>query len=348
MPCLKVSLAPTCEIDLDAAGKRHGYIRIQFSSDRSAYGWLPVPIMSIRNGDGPVAMIIGANHGDEYEGVSICNELYQTLEPYDISGQIIFLPSANAPAFYAGRRTSPIDWTGEANLNRLFPGNQYGSPTEMIAWFITNHLLDRCDAIFDLHSAGKSIDHYPSAKIRLMGDVEKDALQMKFLELFGAPLGIIGDRVHETTLSGEALPKDIIYLSTELGGAGKIRPWIRSFAFNGMKRCLAELGVLSTNEELPPPEHKVRFMTMQTGDNYIFASKDGMFEPRVNLGDTVSDSQFAGLIWSLKEPWLSPEELFFNKGGVVFCKRTPALCKIGDTLFFTLNDYSAHIPRPDN
>ena len=27
--------------------------------------------------------------------------------------------------------------------------------------------------------------------------------------------------MHETTLSGEVLPKDIIYLSTELGGAGK-------------------------------------------------------------------------------------------------------------------------------
>ena len=55
MPCPKVSLAPTCEVDLDADGKHHGYIRIQFSSDRSAYGWLPVPIMSIRNGDALLA-----------------------------------------------------------------------------------------------------------------------------------------------------------------------------------------------------------------------------------------------------------------------------------------------------
>ena len=202
MPCPKVSLSPSCEIDLDAGGKHHGYIRIQFSSDRSAYGWLPVPIMSIRNGEGPCAMMIGANHGDEYEGVSIINELYQSLEPSDISGQIIFLPAANAPAFYAGRRTSPLDHTGEANLNRLFPGDRYGSPTEMIAWFITHRLIDRCDAIFDLHSAGKSIDHWPSAKIRLMGDAEKDAMQMTFLKLFGAPLGIVGRRVHETTLSG--------------------------------------------------------------------------------------------------------------------------------------------------
>ena len=79
-------------------------------------------------------------------------------------------------------------------------------------------------------------------------------------------------------------------------------------------------------------------MDMQGDDNYIFACKDGMFEPRVNLGDEVADGQFAGYIWSLKEPWVPPEKLYFNKGGVVFCKRTPALCEIGDTLMFTLND----------
>jgi len=339
MSCPVVSNEPFCEVNLDADGKHHGYIRIQFSSDRSAYGWQPVPIMSIRNGDGPCAMLIGANHGDEYEGVSIINGLFQALEPADIKGQIIFLPAANAPAFYAGRRTSPLDHTGEANLNRLFPGQQNGSPTDMMCWFITNRLVDRTDAIFDLHSAGKSIDHHPSAKIRLTGEADKDVLQMKFLELFGAPLGIVGDRVTKTTLSGEVLPKGIIYLSTELGGAGKIRPWIRDFAFNGMKRCLAEMGVLQTGEKLPAPEHTVQLKAMQANDNYIFAYKDGMFEPRVNLGDQVEDGQFAGYIWSLKEPWLEPEKLHFNKGGVVFCKRTPALCEVGDTLFFTLSDY---------
>ena len=340
MSCPIVSFAPTCEVDFRQEGKHHGYLRIQFSSDRSAYGWIPVPVMSIRNGDGPCAIIVGANHGDEYEGVSVCNELYQTLQPSDVSGQIIFLPAANAPAFYAGRRTSPLDGSGEANLNRLFPGERLGSPTEMIAWFITNNLIGLADAVFDLHSAGKSIDHHPSAKIRLMGDDAKDAMQMKFLELFGAPLGIVGDRVHETTLSGEVLPKEIIYLSTELGGGGKIRPWIREFAYNGMRRCLREMGILASSLDLPEPEHRVRLMSMQTDENYVYAYRDGMFEPRVNLGDEVEDGQFAGYIWSLKEPWLAPEDLHFRKGGVVFCKRTPALCQVGDTLFFTLSDHT--------
>ncbi len=340
MPTPIVSFAPSCEIDLDKDGKRHGYLRIQFSSHRSAYGWLPVPIMTIKNGDGPTALLVGANHGDEYEGISVISELYQKLDPSDLTGRIIFLPCANAPAVYAGRRTSPVDYTGEANLNRLFPGEQYGTPTEMIAWFITNELVPKSDAVFDLHSAGSSIDHWPSSKIRLMGDDPvKDGIQMDFLRLFGAPLGIVGDRVHKRTLSGETSPKGILYLSTELGGGGKIRPWIRDFAYAGMLRCLRRLGTLRESFEVPPVEREVRLMAMQQDENYIFAPADGMFEPRVNLGDDVEDGQFAGYVRSLKEPWNEPVELHFRRGGVVFCKRHPALCDIGDTLFFTLSDY---------
>ncbi len=35
----------------------------------------------------------------------------------------------------------------------------------------------------------------------------------------GARALLVGDRVHETTLSGEALPKDIVYVSTGPGGS---------------------------------------------------------------------------------------------------------------------------------
>ncbi len=341
MPTPRVSFAPTCELNLDAEGKHHGYLRIQFSSHRSAYGWIPVPIMAICNGEGPTALLIGGNHGDEYEGISVISDLYQKLEVSDVTGRVIFLPCANAPAVYAGRRTSPVDYTGEANLNRLFPGDQYGTPSEMIAWFITHELVPRSDAIFDLHSAGSSIDHWPSCKIRLMGDEpEKDAMQMDFLRLFGAPLGIVGDRVHMKTLSGEASPGGIVYVSTELGGGGKIRPWIRDFAFSGMLRCLKRMRALRKDYDVAPPEREVRLMAMQQDANYVYAPADGMFEPSVNLGDDVEDGQIAGYLWSLKEPWNAPRELRFRRGGVVFCKRHPALCEIGDTLFFTLNAYS--------
>ena len=54
------------EIEYDQDGKQTGYLRLPYSVHRSAYGWIPVPIVQLKNGDGPTALLISGNHGDEY------------------------------------------------------------------------------------------------------------------------------------------------------------------------------------------------------------------------------------------------------------------------------------------
>ena len=81
-------------IDLDAEGKQGDYLRLPYSVNRSAYGWLPVPLVSIRNGSGPRVLLMGGVHGDEFEGQLTLTRLIQTLTPEDVSGQLIILPMA--------------------------------------------------------------------------------------------------------------------------------------------------------------------------------------------------------------------------------------------------------------
>ena len=87
-----------------------------------------VPITVIKNGDGPTALMTGANHGDEYEGPIALQELAATLKPADVTGRVIIVPFFNYPAFRAGTRTSPID---RGNLNRLFPGKPAGPVVQL-------------------------------------------------------------------------------------------------------------------------------------------------------------------------------------------------------------------------
>ena len=56
-------IVPT--IDLDAQGVQHGYLRLPYSRDDSAWGSVMIPICVIRNGSGPTALLTGGNHGDE-------------------------------------------------------------------------------------------------------------------------------------------------------------------------------------------------------------------------------------------------------------------------------------------
>jgi uncharacterized protein len=105
----------TAEIDFDRDGKQHGFIRLPYSVHRSAYGWIPIPVACIKNGDGPRVLLMAGNHGDEYEGQVALGKLIRSLEAEKVHGRIIILPSANFPAAMAGMRTSPLD---EGNLNR--------------------------------------------------------------------------------------------------------------------------------------------------------------------------------------------------------------------------------------
>src|SRR5262245_63623226 len=91
------------------------------------------------------------NHGDEWEGQIGLGNLIRALQPKDIKGRLVILPSANFPAAMEGRRTSPID---EGNLNRSFPGDAEGTITQQIAYFIEHSLLPGFDYSFDFHSGG--------------------------------------------------------------------------------------------------------------------------------------------------------------------------------------------------
>ena len=51
------------DIDLDAEGKATGFVRVPHSVHRSAYGWIPIPIVRIKNGEGPDVLMQGGNHG---------------------------------------------------------------------------------------------------------------------------------------------------------------------------------------------------------------------------------------------------------------------------------------------
>ena len=72
--------------------------------------------------------------------------------PEEVSGQVVICPVANPPAVYQGRlNVSPIDGV---NINRVFPGDPDGGPTERLAAWLFAHLIDGADAYVDLHSGG--------------------------------------------------------------------------------------------------------------------------------------------------------------------------------------------------
>jgi predicted deacylase len=318
-------------LDFDRYGKQHEWLRLPFSTDLSAYGTIPIPITCIRNGEGPTALLIAGNHGDEYEGQVALAKLARQIEPADVRGRILILPALNYPAVVAGRRLSPLD---EGNLNRLFPGKPDGSPTEMIAHYVTSVLLPLADIVIDLHSGGRSLSYLPCCLIRAGGTEAETARLIALMRIFGAPIGSISDGAGgggAVTLSAAAQELGVPSLTAELGGGATFSHQGEAIATQGFTRVLKHIGILPNAEAEPPPP--VRLMRVEGRDAFTYAPLPGIFEPAAEIGDTVSAGQLAGVLHPIEGPHQPPTKIPFTRSGLVACRRAPALTAAGDCLF---------------
>ena len=62
MPSSRTRIVP--EVDFTKDGRQHGFLRLFHSVHSSAYGFLPIPIVVLKHGEGPTALFVSGNHGD--------------------------------------------------------------------------------------------------------------------------------------------------------------------------------------------------------------------------------------------------------------------------------------------
>ena len=146
--------------------------RSPYSGDDSAWGAVMIPMTVIKRGEGPTALLTGANHGDEYEGPLALWALSHTLKDSDLSGRVIMVPAMNYPAFQAAKRTS---WIDGGNMNRVFPGDPEGNITQIIADYFSRTLLPMADVVVDIHSGGKTLEFVPFAAAHVLDDKAQQA-----------------------------------------------------------------------------------------------------------------------------------------------------------------------------
>ena len=320
----------TSEVDFETDGKQSGYLRVPHSVDASAYGWIPLPITVLRNGNGPTLIISAGVHGDEFEGQIATSNLARDLKPEDIRGRIILLPMVNLPAAETGTRLSPLD---DGNLNRLYPGNPHGTPSEMIAHFHESVILAMADYAVDLHSGGSSLI-YPATLLRGPGHSPEEEAGLQLLtNAFDLPYAWVftsggGKSSTARTAMGAANRQGVINVMAELGGAGSVTPHVLEQTERGLHRILNALGML--------PGY-IRDAAVGTrllnAKGCIYAYDAGLFEPLISIGQEVCQGDVVALIHHPETPGKAPNECTSPHDGVVLAKRALANTRRGDALF---------------
>jgi uncharacterized protein len=327
----------TTQIRFDEDGKQFGFLSVPHSTHDSAYGRIQIPIACMRNGDGPTALLIAGNHGDEYEGQFALGRLMRELEPSDVTGRVLILSALNLPAVSAARRTSPLDG---GNLNRLFPGAVDGDPTAMIAHYVESVLLPMADLAMDLHSGGSSLMYKPCAIVRDNGPDAFVRRQFAALKAFGGTLAYVTDGRNqgaERTFAAAADRCGVVAITTELGGGAAADPDGIHLADTGIRRVLHQIGILKS---APPAAPKpLRLMKVEGPRSYVLAPESGLFEPAVQLGEEVVCGALAGQIVFPDTPWREPAPVHVEASGLIICKRAVVWTRRGDCLFQILAPY---------
>ncbi|KEA63541.1 succinate dehydrogenase subunit [Marinobacterium lacunae] len=318
----------TATIDFDRDGVQHGFLRLPYSRNDSAWGAVMIPISQYKNGQGPTALLSGGNHGDEYEGPTALFDFCTRTDLDSINGRIIVVPAMNYPAFQAGTRVSPID---SLNLNRIFPGRPDGSVTEVIADYFSRYLVPMADYVLDIHSGGKTLDFVPFAASHILDDKDQQQRCEAAAKAFNAPyrlqmLEIDAAGLYDTLV--EACGK--VFVTTELGGGGTSSPESIRIAKQGVDNFLIHAGILDA--EPHPSEIESTSLDMPDFRSFLFCEHAGLVEPCVTLGDTVAEGQLMARIHSVDRTSITPIEYRAPRGGMVIARHVPSLIQVGDCL----------------
>lgn len=317
-------IVPTVDVERD--GVQHGFLRLPYSRDDSAWGAVMTPITVVKNGRGPTALLTGANHGDEYEGPIALMDLASRLQPDAVTGRVLIVPAMNYPAFLTGTRTSPID---KGNLNRAFPGRPDGTVTEKIADYFQRHLLPLADFVLDIHSGGRTLQFVPFAAAHELPDKDQQARCVAAMEAFGAPYSLMLleiDNVGMYDTAAEEMGK--VFVSTELGGGGSSTAETAAIARRGVRDFLRHAGILAG----APERRASRKLAMPSGDCYLVSEHEGLLEMCVDLGATVGKGEVVARIYDCTRTGPAPREYRAKLDGMLVGRHFPGLVGMGDVL----------------
>lgn len=295
-----------------------------------AHGWLPVadmagglrvaiPVFVLRGTkEGPMVALVGAVHGDEYEGTAAIWKLCAEIDPIGLSGTIVGVPIANPPAFQAARRTSPLD---DVNLARVFPGNRGGTVSERIAFTLMESIIDHCDAVLDLHSGGNILDLLPMV---MRSDAE--GLNAKLQVICRATrLPVVSHASYKGTLMAAVLARNIPAVTFEVGGGGRLKVETLEMTKNAVVGVLRELEVLPgrTDGQVDQIDVEGEFMKSTVG---------GFFVASVGVGARVGEGQRLGEIHDAFGEMIA--EVSSPHAGLVCAIRATPPTQPGDQLGF--------------
>ena len=311
--------------------KRSDWLEV---APRADGGMWRLPLLYISGvSDGPILVVTGAVHGNEYEGVEAIPRISEQVKPDVLRGTLVMIPVCNMPAYEAGTRNSPIDGL---NLARVFPGDPDGTITRRIAYWLTHKLIKHADFFIDLHSAGVE-SNIPTMIGYRHSEDELGRRARAAAHAFGAPImwGHPPPGTSGRTIS-TATEYEVPWLYTESPGGGRAGPDDVACYTNGVLNVMKHLAMIPGK---PQPQSTTHHLVGDGNlDFVISAPAAGSFRPHVELLDEVSVGQRLGVVENLLGQVVG--EVTADRDGIVILLRRLPQVNAGEGVAQITGKYS--------
>jgi predicted deacylase len=237
----------------------------------------------------PRAFITAGVHGGECTSIRVAEMLVSELERIEdsLQGSFTVIPVAHPQAFAELQRTSPVDGL---NLNRVFPGNPNGQPTEAIAAALWEE-TKRSQYFIDLHCVwGDSITfvYVPWSKFEYA---------RKFGESFAFDV-LVDSSYAETGLAytdaNELGIPAVVIEFPGLGSRGRVDIPAAQYGFKAVMLALHRAGLVPEPEGLDAEILSKKPTRVHPSVGFTLPA--GFFEPSVRPGTWISAGDPVGTV----------------------------------------------------
>ncbi len=308
------------DIVIEPGQKKKGYMAVTQTPGGQPLGF---PLMVVNGAKpGPILLVDGAVHGDEYESGEAIRAVWRALDPKALAGAFVGVPVINVPAFEAGRRTNPVDGI---NMNRVFPGKLDGFQSEQLAYYYYNEILLKCDMVMDMHGGGIPLAISPTVIYREMGTAELQAKAKELAYATGVDLVWKGGGKWGGAINVEGMRAGKPTVTVELGGEGRCLDKFVEAQRKAIDNVMKHYKMIPGVPDLP----KERIIAPGSFD---FSTKGGLFRTKKELRDLVKKGEVIATISDLFGDVV--EEIKAPHDGIIVSQRTFGTIHAGDWTAF--------------
>ncbi len=282
---LKVSSDVDVGIDLELFGQivpPGTYQQIDWTASQSYEGGNVATPVLVMHGDKPgkTLCLTAAVHGDELNGIEIIRRVFSKLKVSKLSGTVIGVPIVNLQAFRETSRYLP----DRRDLNRFFPGNPRGSSASRIASSLFSGIIQKCNALVDLHTGSFRRTNMP----QLRADLNNPQV-VELTRGFGATVILHSDG-GPGTLRRASTDAGIPAVTLEAGEPMRLQEDAVAHGVKGIHSLLYTMGMYRKRSLLGPP--KPTFYHAK----WIRADQSGILFSQVKLGKKVKIGDMLGIV----------------------------------------------------